>query len=957
MKKEMLINVLQSEECRIAILENGLLEELYVERANQESLVGNIYKGKIVNIEPSIQAAFVDFGVGRNGFLHISDVEPIYWRLAENKGRLPELERPTLRPERTPGDRPAGDRPAGDRPTGDRPTSDRGPRSERPALPATPMNRPAPAAPTPSAPAPATAPAGFDAGIDGDLPPLSVSVVVPPPIPASASARPASPPPPVTRPQTAPPAAVPMDFLAGIELDEDLHEVISPLAEGETDEDNNEPLMAAPGTEIQEEEPTRPRRKRTTTRKKKPKSDETGENCSDDETPRPRPMDSAERRTDDGSDPPIDDDLLFFPNDPVKRSDEEPVPAPAAARVIPLAEPILPPPLPEAESLPVTPPPLPVDAIVIGEAPPRRTRPVDMPRSVEAALEEDLAAAEVEGEDTPGVILDASTVEMREPDSERSGRNDPRREPRRDREPRREREPRRGERDPRRDSPREPEREQRGTRHEPEPPREREVAASFEDDLDDCDDEGFSRRSNNDRADRGERRGSRDSRSGGRSFGGGGDRFASRPGAGRPRPPIQDVFKRGQEVIVQVIKEGIGTKGPTLSTFISIPGRYLVLMPYLNRTGVSRKIEDEDARRRLRQMFNELRPPQGLGFIMRTAAIDKNKREVQRDLVYLSRLWQVIANRIKKVKAPCNIYQESEMVTRTIRDNFTSDIDTIWIDEPHAFEAAQEFMQAVMPRFADRLKFYDSKEPLFHKFKIEDELARIQLKKIPLPQGGSIVIEQTEALVAIDVNSGNFRADGNNAEETAFQMNLNAAKEIARQLRLRDLGGVIVNDFIDMRDEKHRRAVERALRDAMKRDRARTKILRISQFGIIEMTRQRIRPGLKRAGYVDCPHCKGHGMVKSPETLAIEIMRMLQLASCREPIHQVEITAAPEVADYLLNRRRRELIQLEESGNMTVLIRAGIGVAAEHLHFVCLDHNGNEVRLIAPEPLPIRPRR
>src|SRR5207245_2425544 len=181
-----------------------------------------------------------------------------------------------------------------------------------------------------------------------------------------------------------------------------------------------------------------------------------------------------------------------------------------------------------------------------------------------------------------------------------------------------------------------------------------------------------------------------------------------------------------------------------------------------------------------------------------------------------------------------------------------------WVDERAAFESAQEFMQVVMPRYADRIKFYEGKEPLFHKFGIEDEIARIQQKKVPLPHGGSIVIDQTEALVAIDVNSGNFRADGN-AEETAYQMNLHAAKEIARQLRLRDLGGVIVNDFIDMRDERHRRNVEKALRDAMRRDRARTKILRISQFGLIEMTRQRIRPSLKRSVYGDCPCCSGRG--------------------------------------------------------------------------------------------------
>jgi ribonuclease E len=379
-------------------------------------------------------------------------------------------------------------------------------------------------------------------------------------------------------------------------------------------------------------------------------------------------------------------------------------------------------------------------------------------------------------------------------------------------------------------------------------------------------------------------------------------------------------------------------------------------MPCLNRTGVSRKIADEEQRRRLRLMFNELKPPKGLGFIMRTAAIDKNKREVQRDLVYLSRLWQVIVRRIKKTKSPCEIYQESEMVTRTIRDNFAADIDTIWVDEKNAFEAAQEFMQVVMPRYADRIKFYDGQEPLFHKYGVEDEIHRIQQKKVPLPNGGSIVIEQTEALVAIDVNSGNFRAD-NNAEETAYQMNLHAAREIARQLRLRDLGGVVVNDFIDMRDEKHRRNVERALRDAMRRDRARTKILKISQFGLIEMTRQRIRPSLRRSGYVDCPYCKGNAQVKTPETMALEILRLIQVASTREPVVRVEIGVPGEVCEYLLNRKRREIVALEESGEMSVNVRGIHGVAPEHVEFVCLDRNDNEVRLNQPEPLPFRPRR
>ena len=264
----------------------------------------------------------------------------------------------------------------------------------------------------------------------------------------------------------------------------------------------------------------------------------------------------------------------------------------------------------------------------------------------------------------------------------------------------------------------------------------------------------------------------------------------------------------------------------------------------------------------LREIMHELHPPRGIGFIIRTAGIDRHRKELQRDLVYLAKLWQVIVRRIKKQKSPCGVYEESDMVTRTIRDIFTSDIDSIYVDEQATFEQAREFLQIVMPRYAERIKFYQEREPMFHKYGIEQEINRIQQRHVPLPAGGSIVIDQTEALVAIDVNSGSFRAD-NNAEETAFQMNLIAAREIARQLRLRDLGGVIVNDFIDMRDERHRRDVERALRDAVKRDRARTKLLKMSAFGIIEMTRQRIRPSLKRSVYEDCPACSATGQVKA----------------------------------------------------------------------------------------------
>ncbi|MDA7978322.1 MAG: ribonuclease E/G [Pirellulales bacterium] len=413
----------------------------------------------------------------------------------------------------------------------------------------------------------------------------------------------------------------------------------------------------------------------------------------------------------------------------------------------------------------------------------------------------------------------------------------------------------------------------------------------------------------------------------------------SRP---RVKPPIQDIFKRGDEVLVQVIKEGIGTKGPTLSTYISIPGRYLVLMPALGRVGVSRKIEDEDTRRRLRDIMLDLNPPKGLGFIIRTAGSDRTRKELSRDLAYLLRLWKVIVRRIRKEAGPVAIYEESDMIIRTIRDIFTSDIDTIYIDEQAAHDRAKEFLQMVMPRSVSALKFYEGKEPLFHKYGLDVEIAKIHQRKVPLAEGGSIVIDQTEALVAIDVNSGSFRTD-DSAEETAYQINLMAANEIARQLRLRDMGGVIVNDFIDMRREKHRRGVERALRDAVRRDRARTKILRTSPFGLVEMTRQRIRPSLKRSVYRDCPGCGGTGLVKSAESMAIDVIRKLILAMHRQEISRIKVTVASEVASYLQNRKRRDLTWLESEGGMTIEMYGRESVLPEHLEFECQDSTGRLV--------------
>jgi ribonuclease E len=283
------------------------------------------------------------------------------------------------------------------------------------------------------------------------------------------------------------------------------------------------------------------------------------------------------------------------------------------------------------------------------------------------------------------------------------------------------------------------------------------------------------------------------------------------------------------------------------------------------------------------------------------------------------------------------------MIIRTIRDMFTEDVGRILIDEPAAYERAREFLELVMPKYASRLQLYDGKEPLFHRYGLEDEIGRMYQRKVPLKGGGSIVIDTTEALVAIDVNSGSFRTE-KSAEENAYQMNLIAAKEIARQLRLRDLGGVIVNDFIDMRKEKYRRNVEKALHDALKRDRARTKVLRTSPFGLIEMTRQRIRPSLRKSIFRDCPTCTGTGMVKTAESMAIEVMRTLHLSATRDDVTRLDISVHDDVATWINNRKRREMAQFEDMTHIQLHVVGKDGVSPEHLVFEAWDADGRAVR-------------
>lgn len=410
----------------------------------------------------------------------------------------------------------------------------------------------------------------------------------------------------------------------------------------------------------------------------------------------------------------------------------------------------------------------------------------------------------------------------------------------------------------------------------------------------------------------------------------------------RDRPPIQECLRRGQEVLVQMTKEGIGTKGPTLTTYLSIPGRMLVMMPGMSRLGVSRKIQDEQARQQARQILEELKPPSDMGFILRTAGLDCPKRELQRDLHYLTRLWKSINQQIKALKAPAEIYQESDLVIRTLRDVYNTDIGRIICDIQSVARRVREFLDMAMPRTKHVIELYTGKEGLFHDLGLEEEIEKVFSRRVELRSGGWLAIDQAEALVAIDVNSGRFR-EHSDAETTAFKINMEAAKDIARQLRIRDMGGVIIIDFIDMREEKNRRSVEKALRDSVKKDRAKTKVLKISAFGIVEMTRQRVRPSLRDSLYRRCAACDATGLVKSEESQALSVMRSLQRAVCHEDVSQIEVAVTPPVAHHLANAQRRDIAQLETESGKQIVIKSDEHCRGDEVRITCTNSRGSVV--------------
>jgi ribonuclease E len=383
------------------------------------------------------------------------------------------------------------------------------------------------------------------------------------------------------------------------------------------------------------------------------------------------------------------------------------------------------------------------------------------------------------------------------------------------------------------------------------------------------------------------------------------------------RVRIHDVLKRNQELLVQVVKDEIGTKGAALSTYISLPGRYLVLMPGVDATRVSRKIEDEAQRRQLKEIVAQLAPPPGTGVIIRTAGLDRTKQELQRDMAYLLKLWETILAQAKELPAPSVVYEESDLVIRSIRDYFTPDIAEILVDDREVFKRAREFLQAIMPRYVSRIKLYRERRPIFTKYQLEEQIEAIFEDKIPLKSGGSIVIERTEAMVSIDVNSGRSTQE-RGMEETAFKTNMEAGEEIARQLRLRDLGGLVVIDFIDMRDRKHIQEVERSLKNALKRDKARTEMARISKFGLLEVSRQRLKPALQDETTLPCPYCKGQGLIRSKESLGLTVLRRIQAAAVKGYLLAAKAKVPLDAANYLLNEKRDRLLKLEQEYDIRI---------------------------------------
>ncbi|HEX9179617.1 MAG TPA: Rne/Rng family ribonuclease, partial [Burkholderiales bacterium] len=413
------------------------------------------------------------------------------------------------------------------------------------------------------------------------------------------------------------------------------------------------------------------------------------------------------------------------------------------------------------------------------------------------------------------------------------------------------------------------------------------------------------------------------------------------------RARIQDALSEGQEVIIQVEKDERGTKGAALTTFISLAGRYLVLMPNNPRGGgVSRRVEGEE-RNELRDTMAQLEVPSGMSIIARTAGIGRSAEELQWDLAYLMQLWRAIEDAAHEQPAPFLIYQESSLVIRAIRDYFQQEIGEILIDHEDIFHQARQFMGHVMPHNVGKVKHYRDDVPLFSRFQIEHQIESAYARQVPLPSGGAVVFDHTEALIAIDVNSARA-TKGADIEETAFRTNAEAAEEIARQLRLRDLGGLIVIDFIDMESTKNQREVENSLRDALRYDRARVQMGKISRFGLMELSRQRLQVSLGETAHIPCPRCQGIGQIRSVESSALHILRIMQEEAMKENTAAVHAQVPVDVATFLLNEKRADIHAVEARLKVDVVLIPNIHLETPHYTVTRFRHD----EMNKSEPLP-----
>jgi len=408
----------------------------------------------------------------------------------------------------------------------------------------------------------------------------------------------------------------------------------------------------------------------------------------------------------------------------------------------------------------------------------------------------------------------------------------------------------------------------------------------------------------------------------------------------------KSVLKAGQEIIVQAVREAIGNKGALLTSYISLPGRYLVLLPHKPGGGISRKVEDEEDRQKIKNIMEQIKIPEDIGFIVRTAGFNRTKQEIFRDYQLLMRLWKEICKKASDIDAPALIYQETDFGVRSLRDYLTPEIDEIWVDDQETFRKMRAYLKAVAPRHLRMMKHYKEKTPIFDRFQLEEQIGVIYRERVEMKSGGYIIINPTEAMITIDVNSGRG-SHKKNIEETAFQANIEACEEIARQLRLRDLGGLIVIDFIDMMDKKHIADVEKSFKKALSLDRARIQLSRISKFGMLELSRQKKQSTIQEISYTRCPYCKGSGLRPSLEYAALGAFRKIESEAVKGIYSELRIILPHEIADYILNRKRSELLNLESMFHLTLHIAGSMEIAWDKVE---IQQTIKEKILDAPEP-------